>query len=56
MKRLAVYWGRCIEKVPNRRLGDMERVIEQWRGKRIIVFGDMILDEFIYGVTDRVSR
>ena len=42
--------------MPNRRLGDMERVIEQWRGKRIIEFGDMILDEFIYGVTDRVSR
>lgn len=37
-------------------IDDMERVIDRWRGKRVIIFGDMILDEFIYGVTDRVSR
>ena len=40
----------------NRRVNEMERLISRWRGKRIIVFGDMILDEFVYGVTDRVSR
>jgi rfaE bifunctional protein kinase chain/domain len=28
----------------------------RWRNKRIIVLGDMILDEFIFGRTDRVSR
>lgn len=38
------------------KIDDMESVIARWRGKRVIVFGDMILDEFIYGVTDRVSR
>ena len=27
-----------------------------WRGKRVVVLGDMILDEFIYGRTGRVSR
>ena len=34
----------------------MEKLTTRWRGKRVLVFGDMILDEFIYGVTDRVSR
>ena len=27
-----------------------------WHGKRVVVLGDMILDEFIYGRTGRVSR
>ncbi len=27
-----------------------------WSGKKVIVLGDFILDEFIYGTTDRVSR
>ncbi len=35
---------------------EMRSVIENWRGKSVVVLGDMILDEFIYGVTDRVSR
>lgn len=30
--------------------------IESWKGARILVLGDMILDEFILGRTDRVSR
>jgi rfaE bifunctional protein kinase chain/domain len=30
--------------------------VESWKGKRVLVFGDMILDEFILGRTDRVSR
>ena len=29
---------------------------DRWRNKRIVILGDMILDEFIYGRTDRVSR
>ncbi|HER43726.1 MAG TPA: carbohydrate kinase, partial [Candidatus Eisenbacteria bacterium] len=33
-----------------------DELIASWRGKRIVVLGDMILDEFLYGVTDRVSR
>lgn len=39
-----------------RRIDEMENALARWSGKRIIVFGDMILDEFVYGVTDRVSR
>lgn len=39
-----------------RRLDQFEDLVTRWRGKRIVVFGDMILDEFLYGVTDRVSR
>ena len=35
---------------------EMRSVVEDWQGKRIVVLGDMILDEFIYGVTNRVSR
>jgi rfaE bifunctional protein kinase chain/domain len=35
---------------------EMESVVESWQGKRVMVLGDMILDEFIYGVTNRVSR
>jgi rfaE bifunctional protein kinase chain/domain len=35
---------------------ELESVVENWRGKSVVVLGDMILDEFIYGVTDRVSR
>ncbi len=27
-----------------------------WLGRRVVVFGDMILDEFVYGRTGRVSR
>lgn len=27
-----------------------------WLGKRVLVLGDMILDEFVYGRTERISR
>lgn len=30
--------------------------VRNWRKKRIVVLGDMIVDEFIFGRTDRVSR
>ncbi|MBU8923176.1 MAG: bifunctional hydroxymethylpyrimidine kinase/phosphomethylpyrimidine kinase [Bacteroidales bacterium] len=30
--------------------------VRSWKGRKVVVFGDMILDEFIYGRTDRVSR
>lgn len=42
--------------MPTRRAVEMKRTLECWSGKRIIVFGDLILDEFVYGSTDRVSR
>lgn len=37
-------------------LEKMRSTVDRWQGKRILVLGDMILDEFVYGVTDRVSR
>jgi len=30
--------------------------VRSWEGRRVLVLGDMILDEFILGRTDRVSR
>jgi len=33
-----------------------EEAYRGWQGKKVIVLGDFILDEFIYGTTDRVSR
>ncbi|MGQ9617519.1 MAG: bifunctional heptose 7-phosphate kinase/heptose 1-phosphate adenyltransferase [Candidatus Aminicenantia bacterium] len=32
------------------------KVIKGFKGKRIVVFGDLILDEYVYGKTSRVSR
>jgi len=32
------------------------RVIENFSGKRLLVVGDMIADEFVYGKIDRISR
>jgi rfaE bifunctional protein kinase chain/domain len=43
----------------NRQIDDvanMRSVIRSWKGKRVVVLGDMILDEFILGRSDRVSR
>lgn len=38
------------------RSATLETLISGWKNKRIIVLGDMILDEFIFGTTNRVSR
>lgn len=35
---------------------ELKSLVEGWQERRIMVLGDMILDEFIYGVTGRVSR
>ena len=35
---------------------EMRRAVEGWNGARVLILGDMILDEFILGRTDRVSR
>lgn len=35
---------------------DLRSILHLWRGKRIVILGDMILDEFIYGRSERVSR
>jgi rfaE bifunctional protein kinase chain/domain len=34
----------------------LRTLISSWRNKKVIVLGDMILDEFILGTTNRVSR
>ncbi|HEY5132354.1 MAG TPA: PfkB family carbohydrate kinase [Candidatus Krumholzibacteriaceae bacterium] len=34
----------------------LRSAVESWHGVRILILGDMILDEFILGRTDRVSR
>lgn len=36
--------------------GHLRRIVTAWKRKRIVILGDMILDEFIFGKTDRVSR
>lgn len=34
----------------------MKNIIESFKGKKILVYGDYILDEFLYGQIDRISR
>jgi len=43
----------------NRRQSGFEvlrSAVQSWKGKRVLILGDVILDEFIVGRTDRVSR
>ncbi len=37
-------------------MNDLGRVIERFRGKRILVLADLVADEFLYGRVERVSR
>ncbi len=34
----------------------VRETVLSWKGRKILVAGDMILDEYLYGTTDRVSR
>jgi rfaE bifunctional protein kinase chain/domain len=34
----------------------LRSAVKSWKGRRVLVLGDVILDEFILGRTDRVSR
>src|SRR3954471_20669893 len=34
----------------------LRRLIDQFKGKRIIVFGDLVADVFLYGEISRISR
>ncbi|MDD3643062.1 MAG: PfkB family carbohydrate kinase [Candidatus Krumholzibacteria bacterium] len=36
--------------------GRIREAVRSWRGARILVVGDMMLDEYLFGRTDRVSR
>jgi len=34
----------------------LKKIIRSFRGKRVLVVGDLMLDEYVYGSTDRISR
>ncbi len=34
----------------------VRETVLSWRGRKVLVAGDMILDEYLFGTTDRVSR
>jgi rfaE bifunctional protein kinase chain/domain len=36
--------------------GCVRETVLSWKGRKVLVAGDMILDEYLYGTTDRVSR
>jgi D-glycero-beta-D-manno-heptose-7-phosphate kinase len=36
--------------------GDLEAVVDAFRGKRVLVVADLVADEFLYGSVQRVSR
>jgi len=43
------------------KIGEPERtrlksIVRSFRGKRVLVIGDLMLDEYVYGRTDRISR
>lgn len=40
----------------NPSIDELQATLRSWRGKRIVILGDMILDEFVYGRSERVSR
>lgn len=35
---------------------DLEALVDRLRGKRVLCVGDLVLDRFVYGTADRVSR
>ena len=35
---------------------DLQRVLARFGGARIVVLGDLVADEYVYGETDRISR
>src|SRR5260221_12477342 len=49
-KRGAASVGRAVDLV---RLGE---IVEQFSGKKIVMYGDFVADEFLYGDISRVSR
>ncbi len=49
-KRGAASVGRAVDLV---RLAE---IVEQFSGKKIVMYGDFVADEFLYGDISRVSR
>ena len=37
-------------------MNPLRRLIDQFKGKRVVVFGDLVADVFIYGEISRISR
>src|SRR5262245_11620192 len=37
-------------------MNDLRGIIARFKGKRIVVFGDLVADVFVYGEISRVSR
>ena len=40
----------------NKKSQRISEIIEAFAGKKVIVWGDIILDEYLYGTTRRISR
>src|SRR5258706_16138952 len=34
----------------------LQTILERFRGKRVVVFGDLVADVFVYGEISRISR
>ena len=37
-------------------INPLRRLIDQFKGKRVVVFGDLVADVFVYGEISRISR
>ncbi len=37
-------------------LSGHKKILDAFAGKRVVVLGDMVLDEYVYGATERISR
>jgi bifunctional ADP-heptose synthase (sugar kinase/adenylyltransferase) len=37
-------------------MNSLREIIERFNGKRIVVFGDLVADVFVYGEIARISR
>src|SRR6266498_5295669 len=37
-------------------MNSLRQIIEHFKGKRVVVFGDLVADVFVYGEISRISR
>jgi rfaE bifunctional protein kinase chain/domain len=45
-----------VNRTPIEDYSGVRETVLSWKGRKVLVVGDMILDEYLYGMTDRVSR
>src|SRR5438132_7029064 len=38
------------------RMNALQTIIERFKGKRVVMFGDLVADVFVYGEISRISR